>query len=280
MNKVVTRVLLFFIAIPLLVCVIFLLPHFSHLAINLIAVTLSVIGAFEFREFFNRSGHPDSGPLIPLLSGILPVSAYLELSGILPGGWFEASILISATMILAIQIFPGKREDFSDILPRYAVSMAVLFYPSFFVSYFVRLSSLPNASMVIVSFIFIVFATDTGAYLFGSIAGARTRGIVRISPNKSLVGFICGMVCSIGIAAICRVLFPAVFGNSWALALAAGLIIGMTTLVGDLIESAFKRSVNVKDSGAIIPGRGGVLDSIDSLLIGAAVFYYLIQVTS
>jgi phosphatidate cytidylyltransferase len=74
-----------------------------------------------------------------------------------------------------------------------------------------------------------------------------------------------------GLAA--RALFPAVFGGRWVKAVALGVLTAGAAILGDLAESVFKRSAGVKDSGKIIPGRGGMLDSIDSMLMAAPVYY-------
>ena len=66
------------------------------------------------------------------------------------------------------------------------------------------------------------------------------------------------------------------FGDSLALAIVCGIAVGAATIIGDLFESVLKRSAGVKDSGILVPGRGGVLDSVDSVAVAAPVFYLLI----
>jgi len=70
---------------------------------------------------------------------------------------------------------------------------------------------------------------------------------------------------------------PGLIGNNLFMVVLLSLVLGLTTIAGDLFESSLKRSAGVKDSGAMIPGRGGVLDSIDSLLFSAPVFYLFLQ---
>jgi phosphatidate cytidylyltransferase len=119
--------------------------------------------------------------------------------------------------------------------------------------------------------------------------GKNNRGIIPASPNKSAAGFIGGTLGSIIITAGAVLLAPAFFASRYAYgaasgngivpslcaAAALGLFTGIAAMLGDLCESAIKRSAGVKDSGNIMLGRGGVLDSIDSIAVSAPVFYLL-----
>lgn len=133
----------------------------------------------------------------------------------------------------------------------------------------------PEAVLAVFFFLWI---NDTGAFLTGSMFG-RHRLFERISPKKSWEGFIGGYMFNLIAAAIFALYCPGFFG------LGSGLLfwLGLATIVtifgtwGDLVESMMKRSLHIKDSGNLIPGHGGILDRIDSLLLAApAVFVYLI----
>ena len=90
-----------------------------------------------------------------------------------------------------------------------------------------------------------------------------------------MAGFIGGACGSVGLAFGCAALFPYALGGPWWTTLILGSVIGAAVIVGDLFESALKRSAGIKDSGSAVPGRGGFLDSFDSLLFAAPVFYGL-----
>lgn len=121
-------------------------------------------------------------------------------------------------------------------------------------------------------FLFLLWASDTGAYLFGIWLGKR-RLFERISPKKSWEGFIGGMATSLGIAYVLSMVFPVLALQHW---LVVSFIIVSTGTMGDLVESMFKRSIDTKDSGNLLPGHGGVLDRFDGLFISAPmVFIYL-----
>ena len=96
-----------------------------------------------------------------------------------------------------------------------------------------------------------------------------------ISPNKSLAGFISGILFSVCTSIVFYILLPELFKVNILIIILFGILIGATTVIGDLIESVLKRAMNVKDSGVIMMGRGGILDSVDSVLISAPVFFFI-----
>lgn len=108
--------------------------------------------------------------------------------------------------------------------------------------------------------------------------GRSNKGIIKVSPNKSLAGFIGGGTLSAVVLAVLYCLFvPGIKEDiSIWMAVVLGLATSSAANIGDLIESAFKRSAEVKDSGSLIPGRGGLLDSIDSMLASAPIFWLLL----
>ena len=118
----------------------------------------------------------------------------------------------------------------------------------------------------------ILWISDTGAYLVGSAIG-KHRLFERISPKKSWEGSIGGAIFALGGAALCWYLFGDILLWQWFV---LGLIIVIIGTLGDLVESLFKRSLGVKDSGSILPGHGGMLDRFDAVFISAPfVFAYL-----
>ena len=102
--------------------------------------------------------------------------------------------------------------------------------------------------------------------------------VTPVSPNKTLVGFIAGFCTSIGVAVLTKLTVPDFVPMFYPVMVLIGGIIGFTTILGDLVESALKRSSQLKDTGNLIPGRGGVLDSLDSALLSAPVFYFLMKI--
>jgi phosphatidate cytidylyltransferase len=128
----------------------------------------------------------------------------------------------------------------------------------------------------LVALFLMVWANDTGAYLFGMGFG-RTKLFERVSPKKTWEGAIGGALAAMGVAAWVSVYITEISLILWV---AAGAIVAIFANFGDLVESMFKRSVSVKDSGTMLPGHGGVLDRFDGVLLALPVYAsYLYFVT-
>ena len=177
-------------------------------------------------------------------------------------------------LILIRAVLFQDKKSLTEILPFASSSFFTFLYPGLFLSWIVRISSLPDPSLSILFFLCLVFGNDMSAYFAGSLWGDSTRLNLPVSPQKSIVGFIAGFVGSlimVGFFLLFAQGFPH-FGVP--LDIVIGLATGATAIVGDLLESGLKRSARVKDSGIVIPARGGMLDSVDSMLLTAPLFYY------
>lgn len=121
--------------------------------------------------------------------------------------------------------------------------------------------------VVLIFGLFVVWATDIGAYMVGRKYG-RNKLWPEISPNKTIEGAVGGIVSAVVVAAIFLILYPGVqyFGHETWLMIVFTVIFSVVGQFGDLVESAIKRHYDVKDSGNILPGHGGILDRFDSLL--------------
>jgi len=136
---------------------------------------------------------------------------------------------------------------------------------------------LPQGEWLIFFLLLVTWASDTGAYYVGTLYG-RHRLAPTISPKKTFEGLAGGLIGAILVAYTARWWFLPELSGLDCLALATLLTI--TGLWGDLTESAMKRSAGMKDSGGILPGHGGMLDRLDSLLFTAPVFYYYVTIAS
>lgn len=146
--------------------------------------------------------------------------------------------------------------------------------------------------MMVLTFITIVWANDTGAYLVGSTVG-RHKMSPKISPKKSWEGFFGGLLFAVGGALVwysfywsvqnpdgVQLFSQSAFFNTTTkiLWLCFGLLIGLAAVVGDLLESKFKRVLGVKDSGTLIPGHGGILDRFDATFMASIVVWLYVVV--
>lgn len=129
----------------------------------------------------------------------------------------------------------------------------------------------PEGYQYILLLLVLVWATDTGAFIVGRLVGRRPLA-PDISPKKTLEGGAAGLVT----AGLLAAALSSWIGLDLAAAIAVGLIVSVFAQVGDLAESLAKRAAGVKDSGALFPGHGGLLDRIDSLIFAAPALYYVL----
>ncbi|MEW5846703.1 MAG: CDP-archaeol synthase [Bacteroidota bacterium] len=127
---------------------------------------------------------------------------------------------------------------------------------------------------ILLGILFLVWANDTGAYIVGVSMG-KHKMIPRISPKKSWEGFIGGIATTLLVAWIIAMIFDEVSLKHW---LAIGAITTFMAVLGDLVESMFKRSIGVKDSGKFLPGHGGLLDRFDALIMVLPMVYVYLEV--
>jgi phosphatidate cytidylyltransferase len=162
-----------------------------------------------------------------------------------------------------------------ESLPAAGVSSSALLLVAFPLSYAVKLHGFPNQGPLLLLFaLSLIWVSDSAAYFAGRAFGKHPLA-PHISPKKTWEGSIAGMLGSLLVAYLFRYWLKLPLPHLLAMA-ASGNIAGQ---MGDLLESAFKRSAGVKDSGGLLPGHGGILDRIDALILCIPViWYYLILI--
>jgi len=185
------------------------------------------------------------------------------------------STAISLETVLMIFLFGcvgiglATRRPLQDVLPAIAISSAGLLFVALPFSYLVRINEIEHDGRALILFtLALIWAGDTLAYFIGKFFG-RVPMAPALSPKKTWEGGIANLIGSLLIAWATAQFVLAPVGILVAIALAANIAGQM----GDLIESAYKRGAGVKDSGTLIPGHGGVLDRIDSLILAAPVVW-------
>ena len=151
--------------------------------------------------------------------------------------------------------------------------MAGILYIGWMLSYWVELRSLEAGKELVFWAMFTTFASDTSAFFIGKAWGKHALA-PSISPGKTWEGAIGGLLASIIASLILRTIFPLPF-SYWQIAI-LGCIISLFAQLGDLAESLLKRNTGVKDAGKLIPGHGGILDRIDSLIFTGVIVYYCV----
>lgn len=275
MSNLTKRILLFVIAIPALAVLIMFGNFFYFLPVNILVIIIGALGSFEMAKMFQSMNIKVNIPFLTIAGGLIPATVWLQVMGVVDSNALMLLLMLFVTIIFIINI-KSQDGDFSGTLPSMSSSIMVLFYPGVFVSYITKLSSMPNSSIILLIFVCIVYLNDSNAWLFGMLWGKKSRGFVAVSPNKSLMGFFGGVLASVVVAVSSKFFFPDVITGSIPLLIVLGIVAGLAGIIGDLVESGMKRSSGIKDSGNVIPGRGGALDSIDSLIFAAPGFYYVI----
>jgi phosphatidate cytidylyltransferase len=196
------------------------------------------------------------------------VLSHMQWPGALPLG---PLLLFVMTAILLFYLV--SKQDLSRSLVDVSVLIFGTLYIGFTLGHLLLTRALPDGIFLIFFVVLVTWAGDTGAYYAGMSMG-RTPLAPSISPNKTVEGLLGGCLLAVMIALIARAWFIPSFTILDAVVL--GLVLTVVGLIGDLSESMFKRSAGVKDSGGLIPGHGGVLDRLDSLLLTAPTYYYYV----
>jgi phosphatidate cytidylyltransferase len=278
MIKLIQRLLIFFIGVPAVAALIIFLPAWNHLALNIVVILVCCLGAAEFALMLKKRGFPVHAGEAALLGALSPIAMTLTVSFDMPGQLTEVLFIIGVSWLFVSEIFL-RRDNFSPVINRLVAGFSVMMYPGLFLIWIIRMSLCENSGFVLLLFMLTVMANDSIAWTAGVLFGKGNRGFIRVSPNKSIAGFVGGLLASIAVCAGAVYALPAVFVPDRIPALPSGILLGLfcgaAVVIGDLAESLIKRSCDVKDSGFMIPGRGGILDSSDSIAMTAPVFYVL-----
>lgn len=181
-------------------------------------------------------------------------------------------ILVLVTQMFRFQV------DFSKMLTGIGVTVFGVLYVAFLGGFLISTrvgfenTLVPYLSTKLLAFFFLAaFGADTGAYFAGKYLG-KHKLTPKLSPNKTWEGAVGGVVLSVVFAALATLIFFPELPYQFSIPLA--LVITIIGILGDLAESAMKRGAGVKDTASLLPGHGGLLDRLDSLLFGAPILYY------
>lgn len=192
------------------------------------------------------------------------------------GGTFFTVYLLYLIIRLVIQLYSHESSPLANLAYSYMGQVYVALPLGIMSMYY----TLPDGTALLLAMFIMIWLSDTGAFVVGSLMG-KHKLFPRISPAKTWEGFCGGVVFVVASALIMKLCF-----GRWFESISAPLLCGMGVCVaifatwGDLVESLIKRSLGVKDSGNLLPGHGGILDRIDSLLLVIpASLVYLIAIT-
>jgi phosphatidate cytidylyltransferase len=259
------RVLTSIVLIPILFVVVWLLPPAYFVALMVVA---AAVGQHELYSMAQSKGIRPVAALGMALGALVIVLVYRPLypfSG--EDAFFWVTLCLLA--IMSARLFARRPVD--GALEDIAVTVMGILYVAMLFGYQVAIHAGPPGKKWLVLLYLVIWASDTAAYYVGTAFG-KHRLYEKVSPKKSIEGLAGGVLASVAVALLCSVwLVPSLSIRGAAV---LGSVLALVGTVGDLAESLVKRSVGVKDSGAIIPGHGGVLDRMDSMLFAAPVAYY------
>lgn len=227
----------------------------------------ALLGAWEFYRM------PSSGKAQPLTYlGILGVLLLLATQLMLPPPPLVVSGAVIIPMLWLITRPYSERAFF-----RWMWLLGGIIYLGWTLGYFLPLREMEGGREWVFLTLFATFASDSAAFLCGRAWGRRPLAPA-ISPSKTWEGAIAGFLAALGVSLFLAFLLR--LPLSYAEALLLGGLISLAAQTGDLVESRLKRNMGVKDSGKLIPGHGGVLDRLDSLIFtGIVVYYYVLWAT-
>ena len=236
----------------------------------LFTLLIGAVALFALWEFFSfyflNTLSTAQKVLSCIIASLLLVGMYQGISPLVLG-----SLLGFVTMILVgFFISPASTKA---RLSGWASYLFGIFYVTLLLGYYILLRNLEDGVSLVFFVIIVTWLSDTGGFFIGKTFGKHPLAPT-LSPQKTIEGLLGGILFSVVGGIVSHFTFTPFFSLTECVIL--GVSLALLGAIGDLTESAIKRSVHVKDSGTIIPGHGGVLDRIDSLLFtGPAMYYYV-----
>lgn len=181
--------------------------------------------------------------------------------------WLLLGLIIWVFIVLAIVTFPKSQQYWG--YPVIVASLCLLLLP-LLVQSLIHLYRLPQGKALLVSLLVLIWISDTGAYICGKLIG-KHKIIPQVSPGKSWEGVVGGFIFSMSVAWIAYFYVHPVAKAHWFILVLCTIIIAF---FGDLFISILKRRCHLKDTGTLIPGHGGLLDRLDSLIAALPFFYF------
>ena len=234
----------------------------------LLALVLTGFASYELTQALRKAEY--DVPRIPTVAVAViavPIAYYGGAGGQLLA--VLAGMLVVSIWRLAEQGIPDRRRSGASLVRDLAAGVFVQGYVVFLATFTVVLTAADGGQWWTLAFIIIAVAADVGAYAFGLTFGKHPMAPV-ISPKKTWEGFAGGAAACLVAGVLLSILM---LGNTWWFGLLFGAAIFLSATLGDLVESLIKRDIGIKDMSSWLPGHGGFLDRLDSILPSAAVAY-------
>ena len=268
------RIITAVIAIPLIILLVKASSDFIFFAAILAVIVLALKELFEIM----LAGEPAVEKWMAILAGCLvPAFVFLGIKSSPESSLYLSSAPYAVLVFCFIVFFfyhivlPGKEDNAFAVI---SAKFFGIFYVAVLLSYLLPINAHPQGANLMLFLLLVTWAGDSGAYFIGSSIGTRPLA-PSISPKKTVEGAVGSVVSSVLAALLCQTLLLNTFDVTSCAVM--GLGINIFNQFGDLAESMIKRAYKVKDSGNIIPGHGGMLDRIDSLLFAVPFLYYYLK---
>ena len=239
-----------------------------------VLLALTIAGLYEFFYLIQKKGIPIYSYTGIAIGVIIPISILVHFEP--TKGW---ELLFVVLVLLMIFLMQFMRKDNNNAIVGISTTLFGVLYVSWFFSFLIKIRFLlPDVQGIkLLAFIIVITKTgDMGALLIGSKFGKNAL-FPRVSPNKTVEGSLGSFAFSMIAAFAARSWLPESVHFSTLQILLMGAFLGALGQLGDMSESLIKRDCNVKDSGKMLKGLGGVLDTIDSLLFSAPAFYFFMS---
>ncbi len=235
---------------------------YNDLSFGFLFLAITVLATQEFYKLLRLDGNQPLHWLGLMLSGLLFAGTYLVIHHQLEPKFLVLLFPLMA-LVFMVKLYRKDEKPFLHI----AYTFLGLLYVAvpFSLLNLVAFSSGEFNNQLVSGCLFLLWASDSGAYFAGSKFG-KNKLFERVSPKKSWEGFVGGMFLSLMVALILGQTFTSLPTWKWMF---LSVIIVVCGTYGDLVESLFKRSISIKDSGSILPGHGGFLDRFDGLLLSS-----------
>jgi phosphatidate cytidylyltransferase len=181
--------------------------------------------------------------------------------------WLLVSFVVAVVAVLVSRLFHEQEKYVSNV----SRAIFILTYAPLLTSFAVLLAAQKDGDLKVLALVLLTIGADIGGYFAGVLFGKHPMA-PRISPKKSWEGLVGAVILEIGIGIA---LWIFMFDGSWWKGAVAGAIMAITATFGDLVESMIKRDLGIKDMSRLVPGHGGIMDRLDSLVINAAVAWAL-----
>jgi phosphatidate cytidylyltransferase len=237
----------------------------------IVATLLIIYGLYELYKMVENKGIYIYKYFGIIIGTVIPLSIVWNFE--LTKNWEFLFIVLG---LLALFLLQFTRRQNSQAVLGISTTIFGILYISWLFSFIIRIRLLPDGSAFVASLILITKSSDIGAYLIGSRWGKRTL-IARISPGKTIEGTLGGLLFGVLAAMASKCFLPNIFAFTYFRLIFIGAFFGLLGQLGDLSESLIKRDCQIKDSGNVLPGMGGVLDLIDSLLFTSPAYYFYIS---